>query len=505
MLLRAGILKAGRVGGVTKVVDSAADAQKVVGATTKAGRALDTTGDIARTANVSTDAGKAADAVVDATRGATTPKPTVAAKAPDAAKAAAPSASVEGTRAARAADAASDVGRTADTTTSAAKAVDETADAARAASAARKGAPRQVTGDLDELYRHAAAAQDDLAAATRSIAEATGGKPVIPGLKGRERALEKIATDYGGDASKITDLARSSIVYDRADDLYRALDKLQEQYKVLRVKDRLKAPLEDGYRDVLVNVEMPNGHIAEMQFHLDEIMRVKNGPGHALYEEIRSTRAAAFRENRPHTAAELQKIEAAQEKSRKLYDDAAARAWAPVERGTSTAEAGGRTSGGQEVSSIGQRGGTSGDDGVNLLESKQVQPRPDGVEFRGFRGGGGRPADRAYASQVSGGAEKAIYVNGIEFDSVRGGVLIDAKRASARGSFYDISGTDRFTQRVKIPAIVDQAKRQLAAVRGQKFKGIEWQVSDLQVARQLQALLLRQGLRIKVVHTPKKG
>jgi hypothetical protein len=31
-------------------------------------------------------------------------------------------------------------------------------------------------------------------------------------LKRRERALQKINADYGGDASRITDLARSSIV-----------------------------------------------------------------------------------------------------------------------------------------------------------------------------------------------------------------------------------------------------------------------------------------------------
>ncbi len=146
----------------------------------------------------------------------------------------------------------------------------------------------------------------------------------------------------------------------------------------------------------------------------------------------------------------------------------------------------------------------AGEGGVNLLEPKQVQPKPQGVEFGKPRGGGGSPADRAYASQVTGGAEKAVYVNGVEFESVRGGVLIEAKRASAKGSFYDISGADNFTQRVKIPTIVDQAKRQLRAVRGQPFRGIEWQVSDLQVARQLQALFVQQGLRINVVYTPKK-
>jgi hypothetical protein len=104
ILLGAGILKSGRLGGITRVVDGASDAQRVVGATTKAGRALDATGDVARTANVATDAGKAADALTDATRGARTPGPAAAAHTPEAAKAAASGTGVEGTRSAGAVD-----------------------------------------------------------------------------------------------------------------------------------------------------------------------------------------------------------------------------------------------------------------------------------------------------------------------------------------------------------------------------------------------------------------
>jgi len=140
--------------------------------------------------------------------------------------------------------------------------------------------------------------------------------------------------------------------------------------------------------------------------------------------------------------------------------------------------------------------------GVNLLEPKQLQPTPAGVRFGSPRGGGGSTADRAYASRVSGGAEKSTYVNGTEFDSVRGGVLVDAKRASGSGSFYDISGADRFTQNVKIPEILKQANRQVNAAQGQAFRGIRWKVADAGVAAQLRRLFRQQNIPITVVHTP---
>ncbi|MEO8218936.1 MAG: hypothetical protein ABI718_17815, partial [Acidobacteriota bacterium] len=140
--------------------------------------------------------------------------------------------------------------------------------------------------------------------------------------------------------------------------------------------------------------------------------------------------------------------------------------------------------------------------GVNLTRPKVIQPRPENVRFGRARGGGGNEAARAYAYQVTGGAEKAVYVNGVEFEGVRNGILLDAKRASARGSFYDISGTDRFTQQVKIPSVLTQARRQIGSVRGEGFKGIQWEVADPDVAQQLNRLFDQQNIRISVIHNP---
>jgi hypothetical protein len=189
---------------------------------------------------------------------------------------------------------------------------------------AKKPPPKgpQKTADLDALYAQAAGAQQDLSALTTQIAREVGGEPLIPpSLKGRARAQEKISADYAGDASQIVDIARSSVVFKTVDELNAAIALVKARAKVLRVKDRFERPI-DGYRDLLFNLEMPNGHVVEMQLHLAGIMKVKNGPGHALYEQARSIRARAKTAGRPPTAAEAAQIKDLEAQMKKLYDDA---------------------------------------------------------------------------------------------------------------------------------------------------------------------------------------
>ena len=106
---------------------------------------------------------------------------------------------------------------------------------------------------------------------------------------------------------------------------------------------------------------------------------------------------------------------------------------------------------------------------------------------------------------MTGGAEKAVYVRGVEFESVRAGTLLDAKYARSVGSFYDISGPDRFTLNVKIPALLGQARRQLGAIRGLGFRGIEWHFADEAVARHVRNLFVQNRIPIGVRYTPLVG
>ncbi|MGE0546190.1 MAG: RelA/SpoT domain-containing protein [Kofleriaceae bacterium] len=187
-----------------------------------------------------------------------------------------------------------------------------------------QGGPiRQVTSNLDELYVHAEAAQQALTAATNKISAAVGATPDIPpNLKGRPRALQKINADYGGDASQIVDLARSSIVCDTVEQVNLAAKLLKEQFPVARIKDRFARP-SDGYRDMLFNLTMPNGHIVEVQVHLKAVKAAKdNGMGHKLFEQLRDIEAAIKLENRPATAAETTKIKELKAGMKTVYDQA---------------------------------------------------------------------------------------------------------------------------------------------------------------------------------------
>ena len=182
--------------------------------------------------------------------------------------------------------------------------------------------PRQAHADLDSLYRDAAVAQRELSQVTTSVAEQLGGRPMIPDrLKGRERAQQKIDADYDGDPSRITDLARSSIEFDNPQQIRAALEQLRTRGEFVRIKDRFERPA-DGYRDVMINMRMSNGHIVEVQLHLKAILDVKNGPGHALYEQIRNIDAAANKEGRPLTPDESARKAQLVAQSRALYDAA---------------------------------------------------------------------------------------------------------------------------------------------------------------------------------------
>jgi len=143
---------------------------------------------------------------------------------------------------------------------------------------------------LPELYQQAAEAEPELRQITQDIASATQGTPGFrPGPKGLDRSLDKILGEYGGNPTLLTDLAGSKIVYDRLEDLYAGLQRVQETLgdKVVAFKDRFVKPQFSGYRDILMNIEMSNGHIAEFRLHLSQVDKYASAE-HAIYELTRS-------------------------------------------------------------------------------------------------------------------------------------------------------------------------------------------------------------------------
>ena len=90
-------------------------------------------------------------------------------------------------------------------------------------------------------------------------------------LKPAERCRQKAKDDFGGDLSKVFDLVRCSIVVNTEEQLI-AVAKALMSLEVVRLKNRFKAPLWNGYRDALYNIRISD-HICEVQLHLGAILQ----------------------------------------------------------------------------------------------------------------------------------------------------------------------------------------------------------------------------------------
>ena len=78
---------------------------------------------------------------------------------------------------------------------------------------------------LNELYKLAEEVQPDFQESIVDLSRATGGTPQLPGLKGRKRAKMKAEFKYTSDGGvawyRLTDVVRSTIVYETISDMYR--------------------------------------------------------------------------------------------------------------------------------------------------------------------------------------------------------------------------------------------------------------------------------------------
>ncbi|MBQ9406214.1 MAG: hypothetical protein IJU37_05660 [Desulfovibrio sp.] len=156
--------------------------------------------------------------------------------------------------------------------------------------------PRQNVNTADELYALAEETRDSFQGVIQGIADDTGGTALFraspdgrAGLKFRERAEEKVNRDYDGTGyDRIVDVLGGTILYDAKAGIQDALPNVFQKVeaiggKVVRVKDRFANP-SGGYRDVLINIEMPNGMKTELLVTTKAMSEAKNGLGHKLYE-----------------------------------------------------------------------------------------------------------------------------------------------------------------------------------------------------------------------------
>ncbi|MFD6771292.1 hypothetical protein ACFWC6_34345, partial [Micromonospora chalcea] len=157
---------------------------------------------------------------------------------------------------------------------------------------------------VDRLYVDAAVAQQELNGLAVALAADQGRPDWRKEPKSRERVLDKL-TEYENDASKLKDLAGAKVQFDTLDAVYQALGRLavDPEVVILNIKDRFLDPKESGYRDILLNLRMSNGHLGELRLHLASLDDVAEWE-HALYEVRRDLEAISESECRPLTRGE---------------------------------------------------------------------------------------------------------------------------------------------------------------------------------------------------------
>ncbi|RSD22813.1 hypothetical protein [Amycolatopsis eburnea] len=174
----------------------------------------------------------------------------------------------------------------------------------------RRKDPAYQRESVDRLRAEAPAAQEKLNRIVTDIAAENGGEASWrPGVKDLGRSLRKVAgyveTYPTGDASMLVDVVGAKIRFESVDKLYRALDVLKSDPRltIVRIKDRVARSTPSGNRSVLMNVRLPDGHVAELKFSLKSY-EAPSAVEHPLYEIRRDFESAAVAGRRSATPVE---------------------------------------------------------------------------------------------------------------------------------------------------------------------------------------------------------
>lgn len=145
---------------------------------------------------------------------------------------------------------------------------------------------RLASRGLDELYPMAEAVMQDFDSIVRGIGERLGLRVMMrQTLKGRARALQKTVGDNYGDAGKLLDVFGGTLIMPDSADFSQVISEVRESgMTIARIKNGYKAHDPYGYADIKLNVQMPNGFIGEIILIEEHMMRMKEGPGHKIYE-----------------------------------------------------------------------------------------------------------------------------------------------------------------------------------------------------------------------------
>lgn len=221
----------------------------------------------------------------------------------------------------------------------------------------------QPTSDLDELYRisepvqshfeqildrgrgiakrigadvQSTASEEDFNRAKQAVdANPDGSYVIVAARKGKARAKEKADGKYGGDASKLTDIVRGTVLVPHVDDLPGALDAIRSEMPdgwtieapenrfVYQPGDSVNTGDLKGYSDISLLMTSPDGVRTELQVNTTRMWIAKEvDVGHALYERRRAITERAAAAGRDLTPTEVHDCSRLDEQARELYSRA---------------------------------------------------------------------------------------------------------------------------------------------------------------------------------------
>ncbi|WP_299582876.1 hypothetical protein [uncultured Microbulbifer sp.] len=143
---------------------------------------------------------------------------------------------------------------------------------------------------FDEIYAKAPAAKMEIDILADEIAARTNGLVAKVPIKSLERAQNKIINDYGGDPTRISDLARNTIIVSQ-DKIPTVAALLRSKGASVKVIDGARDPL--GYSGINSKIETRIGLTGEIQVNSPEMIYAKEAPeiarillGEVTYDSI---------------------------------------------------------------------------------------------------------------------------------------------------------------------------------------------------------------------------
>lgn len=121
----------------------------------------------------------------------------------------------------------------------------------------------------------------------KDIAKNHNSEPMLAPLKGRKRGVQKALLDYNGRVTRMGDIIRASIVANTIQEVDAIAEEIHQRFTIKKFSNRFSPPLPSGYSDMLFQVEIEPGIVAELQVHIPEMIRAKEEAGHFVYEKYR--------------------------------------------------------------------------------------------------------------------------------------------------------------------------------------------------------------------------